>query len=217
VLFNFQPFTQGEIMTRNRFTQSMAIAILAALALIPMLAQQPSAVNVQSAASTSNTTLTLNKLEVTISLSSPDSKEFGMAVADYWKAIAEAQDGRRAFDFFSALVAEQKTPNATLLAMRASSACFYIGWLAQENLMDTIGRPRIAQISEQARADYEEALKLDPQNFSALYGYSIYEGYRPGGQAHQKELFARLDALRASRPYYPWQIVDTLEKTGKPE
>ena len=138
-----------------------------------------------------------------------------MAVADYWKIIAEAHDGRRAFDFFSALAAEEKTPNATLLAMRASSACFYIGWLAQEQLMETVGQPRIKQIGEQARADFEEALKLDPQNFSALYSYAIYEGYRPGGQAHQKELFARLDALRASRPYLPWQIVDTLEKTGK--
>src|ERR1035441_7366421 len=116
MLFNFQPFTKGEIMTRNRFTQSMAIAILAAIALIPMLAQQPNAVNVQSAASSSNATLALNKLEVTMSLSSPDSKEFGMAVSDYWKAIVEARDGRRAFDFFSALVAEQKTPNATLFA-----------------------------------------------------------------------------------------------------
>jgi hypothetical protein len=206
-------------MPRTFFAQSTAaVVILAAIALTPVLAQQPNvAGRTQPVAAQPTTTVALAKLEIAMSQAAPDSKEFGMAVADYWKAIAEANDGRRAFDFFSTLVAEQKTPNATLLAMRASSACFYIGWLAQENLMDTVGRPRIAQISEQARADYEEALKLDPQNFSALYGYSIYEGYRPGGQAHQKELFTRLDALRASRPYYPWQIVDTLEKTGKPE
>ena len=202
-------------MTRNRFAQSAAaIAILAVIAFTPMVAQQSNGANVQPADST---TVALNKLEVTMSLSSPDSKEFGMAVADYWKTIAEARDGRRAYDFFSTLVAEEKTPNATLLAMRASSACLYIGWLAQEKLMDTVGQPRIKQIGEQARADFEEALKIDPQNFSALYSYAIYEGYRPGGQAHQKELFARLDALRASRPYLPWQMVDTLEKTGKPE
>ena len=30
-----------------------------------------------------------------MSLSSPDSQEFGMAVADYWKIIAEAHDDRR--------------------------------------------------------------------------------------------------------------------------
>ena len=152
-----------------------------------------------------------------MSQSDPDGKDFGMAVADYWKAIAAANDGRWAYDFFSALVAERKTPNATLLAMRASSACFYLGWVAQTNLMETVGQARVGQISEQAQADFEEALKLDPQNFSALYGYAIYEGYRPGGQVHQKELLTRLDALRASRPYLPWQLVDTLEKTGKPE
>jgi hypothetical protein len=201
-------------MTRNRFVPSVAaLAILTAISLTPMVAQQPNVGNVEPAATT---TLTLNKLEVTMSLSSPDSKEFGMAVAEYWQRIAEAHDGRRAYDFFSALVAEEKTPNATLLAMRASSACFYIGWLAQANLMDAVGQPGIAKIGEQARADFERALTLDPQNFSALYSYAIYEGYRPGGQIHQKELLARLDALRASRPYLPWQIVDILEKTGKP-
>lgn len=201
-------------MTRNRFVPSVAaLAILTAISLTPMVAQQPNVGNVEPAATT---TLTLNKLEVTMSLSSPDSKEFGMAVAEYWQRISEAHDGRRAYDFFSALVAEEKTPNATLLAMRASSACFYIGWLAQANLMDAVGQPGIAKIGEQARADFERALTLDPQNFSALYSYAIYEGYRPGGQIHQKELLVRLDALRASRPYLPWQIVDILEKTGKP-
>ena len=108
-------------MTRNRIAQSMAIAILSAITLTPIFAQQPNAGNVQPAAST---TYSLNKLEVTMSLSSPDSKEFGMAVADYWKIIAEAQDGRRAHVFFSALAAEEKTPNATLLAMRASRLAF---------------------------------------------------------------------------------------------
>src|ERR1035437_7884381 len=94
MLFNFQPFTQGEIMTRNRFAQfAAAIAILAVLALTPIFAQLPNTGNVQPADSSSNMTRALNKLEVTMSLSSPDSKEFGMAVADYWKIIAEVYDG----------------------------------------------------------------------------------------------------------------------------
>jgi hypothetical protein len=206
-------------MTRRFVAQtSAAIAVLALIALTPILAQQPTAAgSTQSVAAQPNTTLAIGKLEITMSQSDPDSPEFGMAVANYWKIIAEANDGRRAYDFFSALVAERKTPNATLLAQRASSACYYIGWVAQAGLMDTVGQARIGQIGEQARTDFEDALKLDPQNFSALYGYAVYEGYRPGGQAHQKELFTRLDALRASRPYYPWQMVDTLEKTGKPQ
>jgi hypothetical protein len=206
-------------MTRSFVAQSTAaIAVLALIALTPILAQQPTAAgSTQPVAAQPNTTLALGKLEITMSQAEPDSQEFGMAVGDYWKIIAAANDGRRAYDFFRALVAERKTPNATLLAQRAASACFYIGWVAQAGLMDTVGQVRIGQISEQARTDFEDALKLDPQNFSALYGYAVYEGYRPGGQTHQKELFARLDALRASRPYYPWQMVDTLEKTGKPQ
>ena len=206
-------------MTRSFVAQSAAaIAVLALIALTPILAQQPTAAgSTQPVAAQPNTTLALGKLEITMSQAEPDSQEFGMAVGDYWKIIAAANDGRRAYDFFRALVAERKTPNATLLAQRAASACFYIGWVAQAGLMDTVGQVRIGQISEQARTDFEDALKLDPQNFSALYGYAVYEGYRPGGQTHQKELFARLDALRASRPYYPWQMVDTLEKTGKPQ
>lgn len=206
-------------MTRTHFAHSVvAVAILAMIALTPTLAQRPTTSNSTVAAGAQpQTTVALGKLEVTMRQSEPDSKEFGMAVAEYWKMIAESQDGPRAYDFFSALVAERKTPSATLLAMRASAACFYIGWLAQEGMMETVGQSEIREIGEQARADFDDALKLDPQNFSALYGYAIYEGYRPGGQAHQKELFARLDALRATRPYLPWQMVDTLEKTGKPE
>lgn len=206
-------------MTRTFVAQTtVAIAFLAVIALTPILAQQPNvAGNTQPATARPNTALELGKLEVTMSQSDPDSPEFGMAVADYWRIIGGANDGPRPYDFFRALVAEKKTPNATLLAQRAASACFYIGWVAQAGLMDTVGQARIGQIGEQAHADFEEALKLDPQNFSALYGYAVYEGYRPGGQAHQKELFARLDALRASRPYYPWQMVDTQEKAGKPQ
>jgi hypothetical protein len=202
-------------MTRTFFAKAVAaLAVLVMISHTPIFGQQP--------ASTQNVTrpdsaLSLGKLELTMSQKDPDGREFGMAVGDYWKLIAESNDGSRAYNYFRALNAEQKTPKATLLAMRASADCYYLGWLAQSNLMESFGRPRVAEIGAQARADYEQALKLDPENFSALYGYAAYEGYRPGAQAHQKELLARLDALRASRPYYPWQLVDTLEKTGKPE
>jgi hypothetical protein len=206
-------------MTRKLYAKTAAVlAVLATISLTPILAQQaPSAASAPQTASQPNTTLALGKLEIAMSQADPDSKEFGMAVSDYWKLIAASNDGSRVYNFFRALTAERKTPSATLLAHRAAAACYYMGWLAQANLMDDFGRPRVAQIDAQARADFDQALKLDPENFSALYGYAVYEGYRPGAQAHQKELLVRLDALRTSRPYYPWQLVDTLEKTGKPE
>ena len=206
-------------MFRRSFAKTIfALAVLATVSLAPTLAQQPTATgSVPQIAAQPNSTLALGKLEIAMSQADPDSKEFGLAVSDYWKLIVESNDGSRVYNFSRALTAEQKTPNATLLAMRASAGCYYMGWLAQANLMDAFGRSRVAQIDAQARADFDEALKLDPQNFSALYGYAVYEGYRPGAQAHQKELLTRLDALRASRPYYPWQLVDILEKNGKPE
>ena len=45
----------------------------------------------------------------------------------------------------------------------------------------------------------------------------MFEGYRPDGKEHQKELLAKLDTLRASKPYLPWAMVDQLEKTGRIE
>jgi hypothetical protein len=205
-------------MTRRFFAATIGVlAILAAISLTPVLAQQASSTGSAAQSATQpNTTLALGKLEATMSLADPDSAEFGAAVNDYWKLIVASNDGPRVYDFFRALTAERKTSSATLLAQRASAACYYMAWLAQANLMETFGS-RVTQIDAQARADFDQALKLDPENFSALYGYAIYEGYRPGGQAHQRELLNRLDAMRASRPYFPWQLVDTLEKTGKPE
>jgi hypothetical protein len=206
-------------MTRTFFAKSAAaFAALAMILVASTFAQQPASTGpAQQIIAQPNTALALGRLELTMSQADPDSKEFGVAVSEYWKLIVESNDGSRIYYFFRALNAEQKTPKATLLAMRASAECYYLGWLAQSNQMETFGRSRGAEIGAQAKADFEQALKLDAENFSALYGYAVYEGYRPGAQAHQKELFARLDALRASRPYYPWQLVDTLEKTGKPE
>jgi hypothetical protein len=206
-------------MTRTFFAKTAAaLAVLAMFSVASIFAQQPASTgSAPQIAAQPNTALALGKLEITMSQADPDSKEFGMAVSEYWKLIVEANDGSRIYNFFRALNAERKEPNATLLAMRASADCYYLGWLAQSNQMESFGRSRVAEIGAQAKADFEQALKLDAENFSALYGYAVYEGYRPGAQGHQKELLARLDALRASKPYYPWQLVDTLEKTGKPE
>jgi cytochrome c-type biogenesis protein CcmH/NrfG len=70
-----------------------------------------------------------------------------------------------------------------------------------------------------ARQDYNRALTLDPDNFSALYGYVIYESYSsdPNAKAHMQQLLTRLNALRSSHSHYPWQLVDYLEQHGHPQ
>lgn len=68
-----------------------------------------------------------------------------------------------------------------------------------------------------ARRDYTHALTLEPDSFNALYGYAIYESYRPDGHAHMEQLLNQLNALRSSHPHYPWQLVDYLQTHGHPQ
>jgi cytochrome c-type biogenesis protein CcmH/NrfG len=75
----------------------------------------------------------------------------------------------------------------------------------------------IQQLDSSARQNYARALALDPDNFSALYGYAIYESYSPNGKAHMQELLTRLNSLRSSHPQYPWQLVDYLKQHGHPQ
>lgn len=157
------------------------------------------------------------QLEFQMRMHSPNSAAFGQADGEYWKVITQTQDFPRAYSFFSQMSDEAKTPDSTLLAAKASAEAGYVGWLYQNHLADQAGEVTINQLLAGANAEYKQALEIDPENFSALYGFAIFEGYRPGGEAHQKELLAKLDTLRASRPYLPWNLVDQLEKSGRPE
>ncbi|MGC9293093.1 MAG: hypothetical protein ACP5EP_10295, partial [Acidobacteriaceae bacterium] len=115
------------------------------------------------------------------------------------------------------LAAEQSKPNATLLANKASAIGGYFGWLHQNNLMDSVPPSTLQQMDAVARASYNQALSLDPDNFSALYGYAIYESYSSDGKAHMQQLLEKLNSLRAAHPQWPWQMVDYLEKHGHPQ
>jgi hypothetical protein len=160
---------------------------------------------------------TLGQLEFQLRYSAPDSQAFGVASGEYWKAISDTQDFPRAYSFFTELSDEAKNPNATLLASKASAQGAYISWLYQNHLAEQAGQEAIAALMTTALAEYKQALTLDPENFSALYGYAVFEGYRPDGKPHQKELLTKLDSLRTTKPYLPWALVDQLEKTGRPE
>lgn len=195
------------------------------LALFPLMSETGNAMDTQSltlqaqqAASKGENSLALGlyELALTQSTGQPESV-FGPLDGQYWQLIAKTDDFPRARNFFSDLVAEQTRPSADLLANKANAIGGYFGWLHQNNLIDNVPPSTLQKMDAVARASYDQALTLDPDNFSALYGYAIYESYNPNGKAHMQQLLAKLDTLRPSHPQYPWRMVDYLEKHGHPQ
>lgn len=182
---------------------------------VPSVAQQA-----KQAAAAGKTTqaLGLYELALTQSGNQPESVT-GPIVGQYWALIGRTGDFPRALDFFTSFASQQKNPSATLLASKASATGVYFEWLAKNNLIAGMPPATLRQMDASARADYDRALALDPDNFSALYGYAIYESYSPNPDAktHMQQLLARLNSLRSSHPHYPWQLVDYLEQHGHPQ
>ena len=206
----------------NRLHLVLALTVVALVTLAPTASR---AIDVQSlsqqaqqaaSAGQSSRALGLYELALTQSANQP-VPVFGPPVGQYWRLIARTGDLPRAFDFFTALESQQKKPSATLLASQASATGSYIGWLYKNNLAENLPPATIQQLDSSARQNYARALALDPDNFSALYGYAIYESYRPTGKAHMQELLTKLNSLRSSHPQYPWQLVDYLEQHGRPQ
>ncbi|MHB1958448.1 MAG: hypothetical protein ACYCO5_05395 [Acidobacteriaceae bacterium] len=162
--------------------------------------------------------LGLYEFALTRSVNQPASVS-GPLEGQYWRLIGQSGDFPRAFDFFTSLVSEQKNPSADMLANKASATGAYFGWLAKSNLMATMPPAILQQMDATARQDYNRALIIDPDNFSALYGFAIYESYSPAPNAkeHMQQLFTRLNSLRSSHPHYPWHMVDYLEQHGHPQ
>ena len=70
-----------------------------------------------------------------------------------------------------------------------------------------------------AYLSYATALRLDNENFDALYGLSIFEYYAAGiGQAgsdRAQPWIDRLEKLRTKHPDYPWARLDEWKKRIK--
>ena len=162
--------------------------------------------------------LGLYELALAQSVDQPASVS-GPLQGQYWRLIGQSGDFPRAYDFFSALVSEQKNPSPDMLANKASATGAYFGWLAKNNLIATMPAATLRQMDSAARQDYNRALTLNPDSFSALYGFAIYESYSPdpNAKAHMQQLLTRLNALRSSHPQYPWQLVDYLEQHSHPQ
>lgn len=208
----------------KRFTTFAISTLCAACLSLPATGR---AIDVQSvaqqakqAASAGNTSqaLGLYELALTQSADQPHSVS-GPIIGQYWALVGRTGDFPRALDFFTAFVSEQKNPDADLLANKASATGGYFGWLAKNNLIATMPQSTLQKMDTSARQDYNRALTLDPNNFSALYGFAIYESYSPApnAKAHMQQLLTRLNALRSSHPQYPWALVDYLQTHGHPQ
>jgi|GEM_PF-4526588 len=209
-------------MNRLRLILTCILTIAAVCLLLPVCGHAldlPSITQqAQQAASAGKTTraLGLYELALTQSVGQADSV-FGPIEGQYWRLIAKTGDFPRAFYFFTALAAEQKSPDATLLASKADASGGYLGWLQTQGLMASLPPSYIHQLNARALGEYNRALALEPNNFGVLYGYAIYESYAPNGKARMQQLLAKLNSLRASHPHYPWSMVDYLEQHGHPQ
>jgi hypothetical protein len=202
----------------NTIIRSAAVALVAVLLLtIPMAAntqnQNTDALLDQAnkaAAGSPTTALAIYELVIEQSAGN-DPKTFGRTQGEYWKLITKLNDFPRAFDFFSRLAqTHQSSPD--VLGAQGAAIGGYMGWLYSSGAAQKVDDQFISELDIQARNAFETGLKLDANNFACLFGYAIYETYRPGGMEHARQLFARLDTQRAASPYYPWQYVDQMKK-----
>ena len=140
-----------------------------------------------------------------------DRRAFGRAAGEYWDLIHKQNNYPRACAFFAQLAAAHPD-SADVLGSEGSAIGGYLGWMQTRGLQQLTDRQFVATLDNKAHDAFEKALKIDAENFAALFGYAIYESYKPEGKAHSKELFTRLDTLRAGHPYYPWSYVDQMKK-----
>lgn len=160
------------------------------------------------AVASGRTTDAFGLLELAITQSVADNpRTFGESLGQYWPLLEKTHDYPRSYAFFNAL-AVSYPDNANVLAAKGGAIGGYTSWLHMGNT-GTLASPQwIQKLDAEARAAYDRALKLDPENFSALLGLAIYESYTPGGAERSRAAFERLNGLRAKHAEYPWNIVD---------
>ncbi len=202
-------------MKRQIYVNSIAVLAAALLLALPSatLAQNNngSGEKVQSKTS-GNPATTLARLELSMQQTAgKDAKAFARAQGEYWSIIDSQKDFPRAYNFFSQLAsAHPSIPD--VLGLQGSAIGAYIGWLYSPAAGKPVDEQFVVSLDTTARAAFDKALQIDPNNFNSLLGYAIYESYNPSGAEHSKELFARLEGLRSSHPEYPWQVVDEFKK-----
>jgi hypothetical protein len=200
--------------TRNALHATVALLCLA----VPMASRAhargapPSAIDrAEQAAREGRTGEALTLLELNLRRTAGrDRATFGRTEGAYWRLISREGDYARAFSLYEGLASEHPA-DAESVAGVGSAIGGLIGWLHSAGYIDVLDEATLADLDARARAAFARALELDPQNFSALLGVGIYDGFSPGGATASADAFHRLDALRASHPEYPWKLVSAWE------
>ncbi len=148
--------------------------------------------------------LALFYLEQALAANVGDMARFGPLEGRYWALVGQTGAFPEAVNFYARLK-QQHPNNPEVLANYANGIGGLIGWLYTQKI-----RPPTALLknyNREAMANYGKALKLQPDNFSALLGRSIYYSHTPGGLAKAEAGFKHLLTLRKTHPRYPYALV----------
>jgi hypothetical protein len=130
--------------------------------------------------------------EVAISLAKDIPRQVEGA---YWGLLRSAGDYPRGYRFFTGL-ARERPDDVEAVACAACATGAYIGWMYQHGL----GALVTADLYASAEDGFAKALKLDPENFSALFGLTIYDAKSPMRRGRAHDDLARLEAAATKHP-----------------
>lgn len=143
--------------------------------------------------------------EQALSLNVGHPTTFGPATGRYWQSIRQAGAWSRAYYFFSRLKA-QHPDDPDVLANYGSAVGELLGSLAPR-YGDSLPSGFYRKLDTKAMQAYSHALNIQPDNFIALLGRSIFLSYTPGGMAKAESGFKHILTLRKSHPHYPYAVV----------
>jgi tetratricopeptide (TPR) repeat protein len=148
--------------------------------------------------------LALFYLERALAANVGDMARFRPLEGRYWALVGQTSSFADALNFYARLKA-QHPDNPEVLANYANAIGGVLGWLHAQNARAPRKLPK--HYNREAMSAYAKALKLDPDNFSALLGRSIYLSYRPGKLSESEAGFKHILSLRKSHPHYPYAMV----------
>jgi hypothetical protein len=196
---------------------TFALAAVVVMSVVVSATASTASQGTNTASSTASTNTSADLLELEMDQNAGvNPKAFGQNLGDYWNVLQQTNDYPRAYHYFS-LLAERHPKDATVLGQKGSAIGGLFYWLPITGNQKRLNEEQYAALDRSARSAFDTALQIDPNNFSALLGYAIYEGNTPGHDSQSQALWARLNSLRAEHPEYPWQMVDQLRLRFRPE